>query len=65
AHTLPVENLLQPDLVRRTCWEPPATLDEPTVADVLRVGGARSWQIDLTAAALTEALHATAAAKDV
>lgn len=64
-HTLPVENLLQPDLVRRTCWEPPATLDEPTVADMLRAGGARNWQIELTVAALTEALHATAAARDV
>ncbi|HEX4724344.1 MAG TPA: ribonuclease D [Pseudonocardiaceae bacterium] len=58
--TLPVENLLQPDLVRRTCWEPPATLDEATVVDVLRAGGARNWQIGLTAAALADALHATA-----
>jgi ribonuclease D len=65
AHTLPVENLLQPDLVRRTCWEPPATVDESTVAGVLRAGGAREWQIDLTVAALTDALRARAVAREV
>ncbi len=65
AHTLPVENLLQPDLVRRTCWEPPATVDSATVVDVLRAGGAREWQIGLTVAALTDALRATAVAREV
>jgi ribonuclease D len=60
-----VENLLQPDLVRRTCWEPPATVDESTVAGVLRAGGAREWQIDLTVAALTDALRARAVAREV
>ncbi|MEA5366022.1 ribonuclease D [Amycolatopsis sp., V23-08] len=58
---LPVENLLLPDLVRRTCWRPPAQLDEDVVADVLRAGGARPWQVELTAAALSKALHAAAA----
>ncbi|MFG1644850.1 HRDC domain-containing protein [Amycolatopsis sp. NPDC049252] len=58
---LPVENLLLPDLVRRTCWRPPAQLDEDTVADVLRAGGARPWQVELTAPALSKALHAAAA----
>jgi ribonuclease D len=58
ANRLPVENLLQPDLVRRTCWEPPGRLDVAAVSDVLRVGGAREWQIGLTAEALTTALHA-------
>ncbi|WP_409181903.1 HRDC domain-containing protein [Amycolatopsis sp. VS8301801F10] len=57
---LPVENLLLPDLVRRTCWRPPADLSEDSVADVLRAGGARPWQIELTAAALGKALHSTA-----
>jgi ribonuclease D len=58
---LPVENLLLPDLVRRTCWRPPAQLDEDTVAEVLRAGGARPWQVELTASALSKALHAAAA----
>ncbi|HKN98419.1 MAG TPA: ribonuclease D, partial [Pseudonocardiaceae bacterium] len=54
------ENMIQPDLVRRTCWEPPANLTEDAVADTLRAGGAREWQIRLTATALTTALRATA-----
>jgi ribonuclease D len=57
---LPVENLLLPDLVRRTCWRPPAETDEESVAEVLRAGGARPWQIGLTAAALSKALQTTA-----
>jgi ribonuclease D len=56
ANTLPVENLLLPDLVRRTCWQPPADTSVEGVAAVLREGGARRWQIELTAAALSEAL---------
>jgi ribonuclease D len=62
AHTLPVENLLQPDLVRRTCWSPPEeSADESAVAAALRAGGAREWQLKLTATALAQALQATAA----
>lgn len=57
---LPVENMIQPDLVRRTCWEPPADLSEDAVADTLRAGGAREWQIRLTGAALATALRAAA-----
>jgi ribonuclease D len=58
-HTLPVENLLQPDLVRRTCWRPPEHPTPATVADTLRAGGAREWQIGLTAGALAVALDGT------
>jgi ribonuclease D len=58
---LPVENLLLPDLVRRTCWEPPADLDVDTVAEVLRAGKARPWQVALTAEPLSKSLRATAA----
>lgn len=53
---LPVENLMQPDLVRRTCWEPPADLSPDGVAEVLRAAGAREWQIGLTLDALVESL---------
>jgi ribonuclease D len=54
-HGLPVENLLSPDLVRRLTWSPP----EPTreaVAATLTAGGARSWQVELTAGVLADAL---------
>ncbi|WP_434056787.1 HRDC domain-containing protein [Amycolatopsis ponsaeliensis] len=57
---LPVENLLLPDLLRRTCWRPPAETDEESVAAVLRAGGARPWQVGLTATALSKALQTTA-----
>jgi ribonuclease D len=54
---VPVENLLQPDLLRRVCWSPPADGD---VRAFLRTGGAREWQIDLLAPHLEKALEARA-----
>jgi ribonuclease D len=54
-HSMPVENLVTPDLVRRLCWSPPAT-DADSVATYLREGGARPWQVDLTAAPFAAAL---------
>jgi ribonuclease D len=53
---VPVENLLQPELLRRVCWQVP----QVPVAEALRAGGARPWQIELTAEPLTEALRAHA-----
>jgi ribonuclease D len=53
--TVPVENLLQPDLLRRLCWAPPADGD---VAAVLRKGGARDWQVELLLPVLEAALQA-------
>lgn len=55
--SIPVENLLQPDLLRRLCWSPPADGD---VAAALRAGGARPWQVELLADLLTKAMTATA-----
>jgi ribonuclease D len=54
-HGLPVENLLSPDLVRRITWSPPQATPE-AVAEALVAGGARSWQVGLTADALAGAL---------
>jgi ribonuclease D len=56
----PVENLLQPDLVRRLCWTPPEHLDTDSVDAVLAAGGARPWQRELTLTGLLDALHAAA-----
>ena len=53
--SVPVENLLQPDLLRRLCWSPPADGD---VAAALRAGGARPWQIQLLTPHLETALRA-------
>ena len=55
-HAVPVENLLSPDLVRRIVWTPPEPRDPGTVAAVLRAGGAREWQVELTRDLLTDAL---------
>ncbi|MBO0900486.1 ribonuclease D [Cellulomonas sp. zg-ZUI222] len=57
-HTVPVENLLQPDLLRRLCWSPPQPLDESSVAATLQAGGARAWQVELLAGPLATALAA-------
>ncbi|TQN42334.1 ribonuclease D [Blastococcus colisei] len=54
-HSVPVENVLSPDLVRRIMWSPPELRDAATVAAALRAGGAREWQVELTLAVLTEA----------
>ena len=46
--SMPVENLLSPDLVRRLCWEPPIPPDRDSVDKALMQGGARPWQIEAT-----------------
>ncbi len=56
-HLIPVENLLSPDLLRRLCWTPPADLDDEVVGETLRAGGARQWQVALTAHVIASALR--------
>lgn len=56
AHTLPPENLISPDFIRRLAWTPPADPSPATVGDVLRGFGARTWQVTLLAEALSSAL---------
>jgi ribonuclease D len=60
-HRVPVENLLSPDLLRRVCWTPPADLEDESVTEMLRTGGARPWQIQLTAHVIGAALRREAA----
>ena len=55
-HGLPVENLLQPDALRRVAWAPPQPLETAAVRAALAARGARNWQLDLVAAALTGAM---------
>jgi len=54
--TVPVENLISPDTVRRLAWAPPEPPDGDTIEAFLREHGARSWQITLTLPALTTAM---------
>ncbi|WP_265521363.1 HRDC domain-containing protein [Oerskovia flava] len=53
--SVPVENLLQPDALRRVCWTPPRPADAEHVAEFLRGRGAREWQIGLLAERLSAA----------
>ncbi|MFT4230812.1 MAG: HRDC domain-containing protein [Microbacterium sp.] len=47
--SMPTENLLTPELLRRVCWSPPAEADASAVAAQLHALGARAWQIEETA----------------
>jgi ribonuclease D len=60
-HTLPVENLIPPDAVRRLSWDPPDPADQPAIAAALSGYGARPWQADLVAGPIAAALRAAAA----
>ena len=55
-HTMPVENLVPPEAVRRLAWSPPADVDVPSVSAALARWGARPWQVTQVAAVLAEAL---------
>lgn len=55
-HNLPAENLVQPDVVRRLAWQPPAEPDVSSVRAALLRSGVRTWQLDLVAAPFTDAL---------
>ncbi len=57
--TVPVENLLTPDYLRRVLWKPPSADRaemEPAVAAELQALGARTWQIEIMAPMLTQAI---------
>ena len=55
--SVPTENLLSPDLVRRLCWDWTDTAEVPTAVDTfLRDNGARAWQRTLTVPVLAPAL---------
>ena len=59
-NSIPVENLISPESIRRICWSPPSgstqVHDEPAVRTMLQSLGARPWQIELVAPALANAL---------
>lgn len=55
--SVPVENLLSPETVRRLCWDWEAGSDiEITIDTVLQDSSARQWQRDLTVPVLAAAL---------
>ena len=56
--TMPQENLITPDTVRRVCWEPPKVVDADAVGAALAGYGARAWQVELVTPVLVAALSA-------
>lgn len=57
-HQVLAQNLLASDVVRRLCWQPPGTIDVQSVRERLVELGARPWQIDVAAEALSAVLSA-------
>ncbi len=55
-HSLPAENLLQPDIVRRLAWRPPDPPAPDAIAADLAAHGARTWQVELAAVPISKAL---------
>lgn len=50
--SIPLENMISPELVRRICWQPP----DSSVSDALIAMGARLWQAEIAAPILEKAL---------
>jgi ribonuclease D len=53
--SIPLENLISPELVRKICWEPPKN----SVMESLLAMGARKWQSEIAAPILEKALLET------
>lgn len=58
---VPVENLLQPDALRRLCWTPPVPATPSSITDFLAGRGAREWQTTLLAEPLAKVFADVAA----
>ena len=56
--SIPLENLISPELVRRICWSPPLN---SSVQEALQALGARRWQAEIAAPVLEAALLETVA----
>ena len=55
--SVPTENLVSPEVVRRLCWDWQPVTDTAAALDkFLRDAGARPWQRELAVPVLTEAL---------
>lgn len=61
---VPTENLVSPELVRKLCWDWPASTGTTSgststtnIDTILRTGGARRWQRELVVPVLSQALN--------
>lgn len=55
ALSMPTENLLTPELLRRVAWSPPSPVTVESISEALSELGARQWQIDQTAQLIAHA----------
>lgn len=55
AMSLPAENLLTPEVLRRIAWQPPVPTHPASIEGALAAHGARPWQISATAQAIADA----------
>ena len=58
--SMPAENLLTPDLLRRVAWSPPEPVTAQSISRALAELGARAWQIEHTAQVIADAFVASA-----
>jgi len=58
---IPQENILNPEVLRSICFEPPTDISHESVAENLAAKGARTWQIDVVVNQLVTTLKATPA----
>lgn len=58
--SIPAENLISPEIIRRICWAPPTpratNADVNAVSEAMAALGARPWQIEIVAPSLAAAL---------
>jgi len=55
ALSMPTENLLTPDTLRRVAWSPPTPVSAGSIAAALESLGARPWQVERTAHVIADA----------
>lgn len=53
--SIPLENLVVPDTLRRVLWTPPEPFDDATIRARLHELGARPWQVDLVSPLILQA----------
>ncbi|MGJ8721131.1 MAG: HRDC domain-containing protein [Salinibacterium amurskyense] len=53
--SIPIENLLTPDYLRRVAWNPPAEISTESISEALIALGARQWQLDVSAQSIAQA----------
>lgn len=53
--SIPIENLLTPDYLRRIAWNPPAEITTESISEALTQLGARQWQLDASAQSIAQA----------